>query len=126
MITITLEGNTWEEISREMCIAQEAIKRSRIEAKPDKGIVAPDERECQDAPKKPVCAYCSDELSWHEYKRAGKTFCSRECADRYEHSWEKADCRKCHRESLAELASILKGGYGLGPDEVYDILERVR
>ncbi|MFA7220606.1 MAG: hypothetical protein WC119_08955 [Synergistaceae bacterium] len=36
------------------------------------------------------------------------------------------DCRKCHRESLAELASILKGGYGLGPDEVYDILERVR
>jgi len=29
-------------------------------------------------------------------------------------------------ESLAELASILKGGYGLGPDEVYDILERVR
>jgi len=36
------------------------------------------------------------------------------------------DCRKCHRESLAELASILKGGYGLGPDELYDILERMR
>jgi hypothetical protein len=47
MITITLEGNTWEDLLQEISIIQNAVKRSRIEAKPDKGIVAPDEREGQ-------------------------------------------------------------------------------
>ena len=76
-ITITLEGNSWQEILQEMSIAQEAVKRSRIEDLPERANIA-------------------------------------------------KDCQKCHRESLAELASILKGGYGLGPDEVYDILERMK
>lgn len=77
MITITLEGECWQDILVEMDIIQNAARAARIEAKPERTNIA-------------------------------------------------KDCRKCHRESLAELASILKGGYGLGPDEVYDILERVR
>lgn len=80
-ISITLEGNTWQDILREMTIIQECARRAssapRIDDLPEQTDIA-------------------------------------------------KDCRKCHRESLAELASILKGGYGLGPDEVYDILERVR
>ena len=46
MITIILEGNTWEEISREMDIAQEAIRRSRIEAKPEDANIAKDYEKC--------------------------------------------------------------------------------
>jgi len=46
-ITITLEGNTWQDILVEMDIIQKAARAARIEAKPDKGIVAPDEREGQ-------------------------------------------------------------------------------
>lgn len=76
-ISITLEGNTWQDILREMGIIEASVRGSRIEDLPERTNIA-------------------------------------------------KDCRKCHRESLAELASILKGGYGLGPDEVYDILERVR
>ena len=44
MIRITLEGESWQEILQEMSIAQEAVKRSRIEDNPGKGIVAPTER----------------------------------------------------------------------------------
>ena len=40
-ITITLEGNSWEEILSEMSTIKEAVKRSRIEDNPVKGIVAP-------------------------------------------------------------------------------------
>ena len=76
-ISITLEGNTWEDLLQEISIIQNAARAARIEAKPEQTDIA-------------------------------------------------KDCQKCHRESLAELASILKGGYGLGPDEVYDSLERVR
>ena len=80
-ISITLEGNTWQDILREMTIIQECARRAssapRIDDLPERANIA-------------------------------------------------KDCQKCHRESLAELASILKGGYGLGPDEVYDILERMK
>ena len=44
MIRITLEGESWQEILQEMSIAQEAVKRSRIEDNPGKEIVAPTER----------------------------------------------------------------------------------
>lgn len=44
MITITLEGECWQDILVEMDIIQKAARASRIEAKPDKGIVAPDEK----------------------------------------------------------------------------------
>ena len=43
-IVVTLEGNSWEDISREMGLIVEASRASRIEAKPDKVIVAPTER----------------------------------------------------------------------------------
>lgn len=39
MITITLEGNSWREILREMSIIEASVRASRIEAKPDKRIV---------------------------------------------------------------------------------------
>ncbi len=77
MITITLEGDSWRDILREMSIIEASVRGSRIEDLPERTNIA-------------------------------------------------KDCRKCHRESLAELTRILNGGYGLGPDEVYDIMERVR
>ena len=47
MITITLEGGCWQDILREMSIIEASVRGSRIEDLPDKGIVAPDEREGQ-------------------------------------------------------------------------------
>lgn len=47
MITITLEGESWRDILREMSIIEASVRASRIETKQDKGIVAPDEREGQ-------------------------------------------------------------------------------
>jgi hypothetical protein len=77
MITITLEGESWRDILREMSIIEASVRGSKTDDLPERASIA-------------------------------------------------KDCRKCHSESLAELASILKGGYGLGLDEVYDILERAR
>jgi len=77
MITITLEGNTWEEIMQEMSIIQEAARASRIEAKTEQANIA-------------------------------------------------KDCRKCQHDRYNKLTGILKSGYGLGTEEVAEILERVR
>lgn len=112
MITITLEGNSWEEIMQEMSIAQEAIKRSRIEDNPGKGIVAPDERSGQDGPKKPFCANCGCPLDYDEFITYGVRFCSKSCADLYDNAFSKLN------RILAE--------YHLGPEERAEILERVR
>ena len=81
MITITLEGESWRDILREMSIIQECARRAssapRIDAKPeDANITNP--------------------------------------------------CSKCQGDRHNKLMGILECGYGLGPDEVYDILERVR
>ena len=76
MITITLEGESWRDILREMSIIEASVRGSRIDDLPDKGIVAPDERECQ-------------------YRLLGK------------------------------LSEVLQG-YDLGPEEMAEILERVR
>jgi hypothetical protein len=46
MITITLEGECWRDILREMSIIEASVRGSRIEDLPDEGIVAPDERFC--------------------------------------------------------------------------------
>ena len=77
MITITLGGNTWEEIMQEMSIAQEAIKRSRIEDLSKESNIA-------------------------------------------------NPCSKCQADRHNKLMGILESGYGLGPEEVAEILERVR
>ena len=47
MITITLEGESWRDILREMSIIEASVRGSRIDDLPDEGIVAPDEREGQ-------------------------------------------------------------------------------
>ena len=130
MITITLEGNTWSDILREMSIIEASVRGSRIEDLPDKGIVAPDDRECQGRPKKPVCAYCGVDLGeasvidWH-----GNLFCSAACEHRHRCSSEQTniakDCQKCRGESMGKLQWIL-GEYFLGPEERAEILERVR
>jgi len=36
------------------------------------------------------------------------------------------DCRKCQHDRYNKLTGILKSGYGLGTEEVAEILERVR
>jgi hypothetical protein len=46
MITITLEGECWRDILREMSIIEASVRGSRIEDLPDKGIVAPYGRFC--------------------------------------------------------------------------------
>ena len=48
-ISITLEASSWVELLSQMDIVQEAVKRSRIEDNPGKGIVAPTERSVHDA-----------------------------------------------------------------------------
>lgn len=132
MITITLEGNTWKEIMQEMSIAQEAIKRARIEDNPGKGIVAPDERSGQDGPEKPVCAYCGVELGQAAVNSStGELFCSVGCRARYDYMEQAGDivadaCQKCQADRHNKLMGILESGYGLGPEEVAEILERVR
>lgn len=73
MITITLEGNTWSDILREMSIIQASVTGSRIEDLP---ITNP--------------------------------------------------CSKCQADRHNKLMGILESGYGLGPEEVAEILERVR
>jgi hypothetical protein len=112
MITITLEGECWRDILDEMTIIQNAARDSRIEAKPDKGIVAPDERSGQDGPKKPVCANCGCPLDYDEFIAYGVRFCSKSCADLYDNAVSKLN------RILAE--------YHLGPEERAEILERVR
>ena len=48
-IVVTLEGNSWEDISREMGLIVKASRASRIEDNPGQGIVAPTERSGHDA-----------------------------------------------------------------------------
>ena len=43
-IVVTLEGNSWEDISREMGLIVEASRAPRIEVNLGKGTVAPTER----------------------------------------------------------------------------------
>lgn len=122
MITITLEGNTWEEIIAETAIVQDCARRllraSIPAAKPDKGIVAPKKRECQDGPKKPVCAYCGAELG-HAADSGpyGQLFCSSYCVDAYMDLIRNA--------ALNRLGDVLCD-YQLGPEERAEIMERVR
>ena len=77
MITITLEGECWQDILVEMDIIQKAARAARIEAKPERANIA-------------------------------------------------KDCRKCQHDRYNKLTGILKSGYGLGTEEVAEILERVR
>ena len=114
MITITLGGGCWQDILREMSIIEASVRGSRIEDLPDKGIVAPDEREGQDEPKKPVCAYCGSRADTiQSYQNNGNVFCSWPCSDRYDHS------------NLGKLSEVLKD-YDLGPEERAEILERMK
>ena len=118
MITITLGGGCWQDILDEMTIIQNAASASQPEAKPDEGIVAPDERERQDGPKKPVCAYCGSELG-HATDSGpyGQLFCSSHCVDAYMELIRNA--------ALTRLGDVLCD-YQLGPEEMAEILERVR
>lgn len=81
MITITLEGECWQDILDEMAIIQECARRAssapRIEAKAEQTNIA-------------------------------------------------NPCRKCRDDRHNKLMGILESGYGLGPEEVAEILERVR
>lgn len=77
MITITLEGECWRDILREMSIIEASVRGSRIEDLPERTII----------PK---------------------------------------SCTKCQDNRYNKLMAILEGGYGLGPEEVAEILERVR
>lgn len=77
MITITLEGNTWQDILDEMTIIQDAAKASRINDLPRQADIA-------------------------------------------------KMCSKCQDDRHNKLMGILESGYGLGPEEVAEILERVR
>ena len=74
---ITLEGNTWQDILREMGIIEASVRGSRIEDLPERTNIA-------------------------------------------------KDCRKCQHDRYNKLTGILKSGYGLGTEEVAEILERVR
>lgn len=134
MITITLEGESWRDILREMSIIEASVRGSRIDDLPDKGIVAPDDREGQGRPKKPVCAYCGVDLGeasvidWH-----GNLFCSAACEHRHRCSSEQTniakDCQKCLRDNQVVTREILKQIMrycSLGPEEMAEILERVR
>lgn len=73
MITITLEGESWREILREMSIIEASVRGSRIEDLP---IANP--------------------------------------------------CSKCQADRHNKLTGILESGYGLGPEERAEILERMR
>jgi hypothetical protein len=96
MITITLEGGCWQEIADQMC--DYLMRGAKTYESVDEMFADMDQNAARGA----------------------------RIEDLPERTNIAKDCRKCHRESLAELASILKGGYGLGPDEVYDILERMK
>lgn len=118
MITITLEGESWQDILDEMTIIQNAARAPRIEAKPDKGIVAPDDREGHDGPKKPVCAYCGADLGHAaDLGPYGQLFCSSCCVDAYMELIRNA--------ALTRLGDVLED-YQLGPEERAEILERMR
>jgi hypothetical protein len=117
-ISITLEGNTWQDILREMGIIEASVRGSRIEDLPDEGIVAPDEREGQDGPKKPVCAYCGSELGHAaDIGPYGQLFCSTCCVDAY--------TELIRNDALTRLGDVLED-YQLGPEERAEIMERVR
>ena len=79
-ISITLEGNTWQDILREMTIIQECARRAssapRIDDLPERTNIA-------------------------------------------------KDCQKCQGERQAVLRSIMRY-CSLGPEEMAEILERVR
>ncbi len=77
MITITLEGECWQDILREMSIIQNAARGARIDDLPERANIA-------------------------------------------------KDCQKCQHDRHNKLTGILKSGYDLGPEEVAEILERVR
>lgn len=118
MITITLEGECWRDILREISIIQASVTGSRIEDLTDEGIVAPDERSGQDGPKKPVCAYCGAELGHAaDLGPYGQLFCSGYCVDAYMELIRNA--------ALTRLGDVLCD-YQLGPEERAEILERVR
>lgn len=85
-------------------------------------------------PKKPVCAYCGVDLGeasvidWH-----GNHFCSAACEHRHRRSSEQTniakDCRKCLRDNQVVTREILKQIMrycSLGPEEMAEILERMR
>jgi hypothetical protein len=74
MITITLEGECWRDILREISIIQASVTCSRIEDLPERAN----------------------------------------------------PCSKCQADRHNKLMGILGSGYGLGPEEVAEILERVR
>ena len=117
-IVVTLEGNSWEDISREMGLIVEASRAPRIEVNLGKGIVAPDEREGQDGPKKPVCAYCGSELGHAaDIGPYGQLFCSTCCVDAY--------MELIRNDALTRLGDVLED-YQLGPEERAEIMERVR
>ena len=97
-ISITLEGNTWQDILREMTIIQECARRAssapRIDDLPERANIAKEERSGQDGAEKPVCAYCGS----------------------------RADTIQSY---IGKLSEVLKD-YDLGPEERAEILERVR
>ena len=106
MITITLEGESWQDILDEMTIIQNAARASRIDAKPEDANIAKDCPTAHDEPKKPVCAYCRVGLGLGStIDSLGRAFCSAACADMSRHDPYRL---------------------GLGPEERVEIMERVR
>lgn len=100
-----------------MGIIEASVRGSRIEDLPDEGIVAPDEREGQDGPKKPVCAYCGSELGHAaDIGPYGQLFCSTCCVDAY--------MELIRNDALTRLGDVLED-YQLGPEERAEIMERV-
>lgn len=123
MITITLEGECWRDILREMSIIEASVRGSRIEDLTDEGIVAPDERSGQDGPKKPVCAYCGMDITAPTaiVGRNGNFFCCVRCVDRF-------DYIPAHQGKVYDIETLrhILEDYQLGPEERAEILGRVR
>ena len=131
MITITLEGNTWQDILREMTIIQNAARASRIEAKPEWTNITKDERSCQDGPKKPSCPVCGkqvNEFDYNEHKWVAndrKEYCSVKCSIAGRDIAERCSKLQGKVYDLETLGHVLED-YQLGPEERAEILERVR
>ena len=113
-ISIALEGDSWQDILREMSIIEASVRGARIEDLPEQTNIAKEERSGQDGAEKPVCAYCGSRADTIQaYQNNGNVFCSWPCSDRYDHS------------NLGKLSEVLKD-YDLGPEERAEIMERVR
>ncbi|MFA5458445.1 MAG: hypothetical protein WC261_12525 [Synergistaceae bacterium] len=86
MITITLEGDSWRDILREMSIIEASVGGSRIEDLPERTNIANEERSGQDGPKTPSCPACGkqfNEFDYNEHKWVAmdrKEYCSVTCS----------------------------------------------